>query len=138
MSKLTATTMKEVIEKILTSHGLIEQFNAREDFHVKIENEPYMPLTIEKHSRQVIVAHNYVQNGDLIPDPDMEFWIEQDGAWSPVAIQFATGHYRQCMDGVIINERERRDQVSFSNMWARNLKAKRFAEGRIIRTRDEQ
>ena len=76
--------MKTTIEKILASYGILEVFNASKDYSVKIENEPYLPLCIEKHGTKITVTHYLEQNGDLIPDPDMEFEILND-EWSPVS-----------------------------------------------------
>jgi hypothetical protein len=84
--------MKTTIEKILTAHGIFEAFQCNENFSAKIENGPYLPLCIEKHGNQVTVTHYVEQNGDLIPDPDMEFEI-LNGEWSPVALQLAIGTY---------------------------------------------
>jgi len=46
--------------------------------HQKIENKPYMPLSMDvladtEYGRVISIAHNYVQNGDLMADPDMQF-----------------------------------------------------------------
>jgi hypothetical protein len=123
--------MKTAIEKILTAHGLLKAFSANESYSVKIENKPYMPLSIEKHGNRVTVTHYFEQNGDLIPDPDMEFEVLQ-GEWSPVAIQHAIGSYYRAVefrDGKrFINPRQLRDQTSFPKMWARNLISQGFAK----------
>jgi hypothetical protein len=70
-------------------------------------------LSIEKHGSQVIIAHYFEQNGDLIPDPDMEFEVI-DGEWSPVAIQLAIGSYRRAVEyrnsKRFVSPRELKDQ----------------------------
>jgi hypothetical protein len=58
--------MKTTIEKILAAHGILEAFNANEDYSVKIENKPYLDLCIEKHGSQVTITHYLEQNGDLL------------------------------------------------------------------------
>ncbi len=122
--------MKKVIEQILAKQGKLQKFNSGE-FHIRIKNEPYMDLVVERHDKQVTITHYFEQNGDLIPDPDQEFIIGADGEWYPVAIQFATGHYvraREWRDGKeFINFRECVDQAGFSRMWARNIKAQGLA-----------
>lgn len=51
-------------------------------FHIQIENEPYMPLTIEgigtgpRGQAAISVTHYGKQNGDLMRDPEMCFEIE--------------------------------------------------------------
>ena len=77
------------------------------------------------------VAHRYEQNGDLVSDPDMEFYRDETGGWLPVnctlwngnftpAITFEgspngkpTGFYRNGL----------RELCSFASMWMRNIKA---------------
>lgn len=122
--------MKTVIEQILNRRGLLEEFHQEEDFQLRVENEPFMPLTVEKHGKSISITHYFEMNGDIIPDPDMELVIGADGEWYPVAIQFATGHYREarfCKDGKeFVNPREVRDQKQFSNMWAKNIKEQGF------------
>jgi hypothetical protein len=133
MRNFTCPAMTASIERILCAHNLLTDFMTSEDFAVRISNPPYMPLTIERHGKGVSVTHYYSQNGDLVPDPDMEFEIVTDHIWSPVAIQFATGHYRRAMelrDGkCFVNAREMREQIQFSRMWARNLTEQGFANG---------
>ncbi len=123
--------MKTTIEKILTAHGIFEAFQSNDDFSAKIENGPYLPLCIEKHGTQITVTHYVEQNGDLIPDPDMEFEI-LNGEWSPVALQLAIGTYYRASeyrDGKrFINPKQIREQTKFARMWARNLISQGFAK----------
>lgn len=123
--------MKTTIENILAAHGIMEAFNSNEDYSVKIENKPYLDLCIEKHRTQVTVTHYVEQNGDLIPDPDMEFEI-LNGEWSPVALQLAIGTYYRAAEyregKRFINPRQLREQRQFANMWAQNLLAQGFGK----------
>src|SRR5689334_16361106 len=66
--------------------------------HVRIENPPYMPLSIEVIGKNLVsVTHYYEQNGDLIPDPDMVFFTGYgiENGWVPVHYQGNTGYYQQ-------------------------------------------
>jgi hypothetical protein len=121
--------MKNVIEKILKAHGLLEIFVTSTDFHARIENEPYLPLSIEKHGKTVTVTHYSEQNGDLIANPDMEFEVTEID-WSPRAIQHADGSYFQAIiyrDGKkLINLRQFKAQKSFAKLWSRNLISQGF------------
>ena len=131
------TTMKTAIEKILDAHKQLDPFRSHNDYSVKIENSGFMPLTVEKHGEQVVVAHYFEQNGDLVPDPDMEFYAKDERDWVPVAIQHATGHYvrsARIANGIWLFEPGAvRELNQFSRMWARNLLAQGFASGRVIR-----
>jgi len=56
--------------------------------HRKIDNAPgaFLPAVIEKIGpERFSVAHYFLQYGDLVADPDLEF-VRQDGAWFPVAV----------------------------------------------------
>lgn len=137
MRTLTCSQMKSAIERILRSHELLEDFQRNSEFAVRIKNGPYLPLTIERHESRITITHYFVQNGDLVPDPDMELEQLADGSWYPVAIQFATGHYRRAMEiregKRFVNPREIREQVQFSRIWARNLIDQGFESGEAER-----
>ena len=132
------TTMKVAIEKILTELNQLDAFTKSESFAIKIANKGYMPLSIERHGKTITVTHYYEQNGDLIPDPDMEFADIGTEEWLPVAIQQSTGHYTQAAtqkDGKwMYKTRAMRELQSFSRMWARNLLTQGFAKGSIVYT----
>lgn len=78
MRKLIYQTMFEKLIKI----GIIDQ-NGHPVFkeHVKLVHKPYMDLSIDRLSSEhegtirISLAHNFVQNGDLMADPDMEIRI---------------------------------------------------------------
>jgi len=127
--KIGCSAMKQVIEKIVEARDMLTQFRSG-DFHLRIENLPYQPLAIQRNGNSVCVTHYFVQNGDLIPDPDMEFLIGADGNWYPVAIQYSNGAYfraRWSDDGKqYVDRRQVMSQTSFANMWARNIKAQGF------------
>ena len=71
--------------------GMLNRLQPRElQFHIKIENPPYMPLTIEgigtgpRKLPAVSVTHYGEQNGDLMRDPEMCFEMEiQNGGVNP-------------------------------------------------------
>ena len=54
----------------MKAHGLFEKFQTQTDFHVRLEQESYEPLVIERHGELISVAHYFEQGGDLIADPD--------------------------------------------------------------------
>lgn len=129
------TNMKAAIETILGSHGLLEAYQGGE-LAVRIRKEPFMPLSIERHGSQITVTHYFTQNGDLVPDPDMEFELIAD-TWHPVAIQLSTGHYRRAVEHHsgerLVYKREARNQVAFSSVWAKHLIDQGFASGEVER-----
>ena len=129
----TAKQMAQVINRIAQQAGMdLDKVGA----HGKIENEPYMPLCIEVIGEKLVsVAHYFVQNGDLMPDPDAVFFTGCgiDNGWVPVSIQMAIGTYRQASwveDGEIVrfDMREQAEQAAFADMWARNLHEQGFVK----------
>ena len=128
--------MKSAIEAILKAHNVLSLFQTTVDYTVKIENEPFMALCIEKHGCMVSVTHYYEVNGDLVPDPDMEFEVKGDGTWMPVAIQQGD-HYRRAVEiqngRRLVNLAQFSSQKAFSNLWARNLIAQGFSKGKLVR-----
>ena len=71
MTTLFLTT----IEHLLRSLEVLKQFQAHTDFHVRFDMPHYDRLVIERHDSLISVAHYFEQNGDLVPDPDVEVRI---------------------------------------------------------------
>lgn len=98
--------------------------------HRKVNNSTtFMAVSVDRLSEnRYSVAHNYEQNGDLMCDPDMEFYRHISGEWFPVAIQHATGYYVRAVefadDGTVKGYRVRAlaDLVSFARTWMRNIR----------------
>ena len=71
------------VAQFLHEAGLAQKVMGDESFHLKIENEPYLPLVIEAHGvggdRQLYLTHYREQNGDLIHDGEMIFEIKERG-----------------------------------------------------------
>lgn len=89
----------------------------------------YMQVSVECLTEgHYSVSHYFEQNGDLVPDPDMEFYKAETGAWMPVNITMATGYYTKALsfggNGQIASYSPGalRDLVQFANMWMRNIK----------------
>lgn len=70
------------------------------------------------------VAHRYEQNGDLVPDPDVQFAVI-NGCVVPFAIDQYCGYreHARFAGGKLthINARGQADLNSFCNMWMRNI-----------------
>lgn len=89
----------------------------------------YMPLSVERLTENhYSMAHYFEQNGDLVPDPDMEFYRGEDGKFYPVAIQMSTGYYQRAInfDGDKVAgfyPRAQREQAVFAAQWLDNVKS---------------
>ena len=130
-------TMKKIVERILAIAGItFEEFHKKRFLRVK--NAGYMDLCIdylgiENKCNKYAVAQNYIQNGDVMKDPDMQFYsiesldqwwagsFEQDGCpqISQFSILFDGENFR-------INRKLQKQQQSFSNVWSRNLHMQGF------------
>ena len=106
---------------------------------VKIQNSPYMTLTVEniglgpRGLPALSICHYGEQNGDLMRDPEMCFEMEVvDG----IATEFHPYYFRNDYAGFEQNavEEKRIDtlmihgQREFAEMWSRNLLAQGFIE----------
>ena len=131
------TRFANLIFEIVAAAGQHDRF-AQRGPHVslRIENPPYLPLNIEAwdspiagENRRISVAHYFEQEGDLVPDPEVE--IRDDG-W-PIELSQVAGYtqvtvYRE--DGpMLFAPQSKREVMHFLNeTWAPNLRAQRFIE----------
>jgi hypothetical protein len=67
------------IANFLKKAGIREAVTAGEDYHLKIENEPYIPLVVERQLDELYLTHYLEQNGDTFIDTEMVFKIQADG-----------------------------------------------------------
>jgi hypothetical protein len=130
LSQLGPAPMAHVVADILEAHGLAEAFRRAGEFHLHLENPPYMPLVIERHGDEVAVMHYFIQNGDLVRDPELVFAL---GHWTPVSItQHPLGIYRDVYlfagGRRVMNVRLVRELESFASQWAANLRAQGFTD----------
>ncbi len=89
----------------------------------------YMPVHVEclQQTRLGLlysIAHYFVSNGDLVPDPDVTV-IRGAAGWSPVSFQNAIA-YREAVrfrDGgtIEVDARQQRDLAEFCNLWMTNI-----------------
>lgn len=120
----------------------------------EIENDPYMTLTIENISdrmetpfgvgKQYSLCHYYEQEGDLMQDPEMCFFMTDNRSGnetdfqnvSVIPYQFQqanTGAFQmsiiwQDKDNVSIYERMQADHTAFAEIWLTNIKDQGFLE----------
>lgn len=131
--------MAETVERIVKAAGRQEEWAgvlARgEHFHIRIENGSLMPLVIESWrlprkpgERVISVAHYFEQNGDQVPDPDVE--ILGDGSPMNITNQFSfTRVARWDEEGELQWSPAKRYELQrFLNLWARNINAQGFIE----------
>ncbi|HPO87261.1 MAG TPA: hypothetical protein PLN86_15575 [Candidatus Hydrogenedentes bacterium] len=125
-----ATLFQTTIEKLLAAHNLLETFHTQLDFHARFDMPGYQRLVIERHGELISVAHYFKQNGDLVPDPEVELHYP---TWTPTAITQAFGIRREKFitrmnNMVLVDTRFDREVSSFLSMWARNIQAQGWAQ----------
>jgi hypothetical protein len=97
--------------------------------HLKVKNPPYMDLNIDHLSTtdkgEIIIslAHNFVQEGDLMADPDMEIMIHPHKMIEALSYQLdSLGVYQVVYPkpGKVIPKRKT-ELNRFLNQWLTNL-----------------
>lgn len=105
--------------------------------HLKLEQAAYMPLVVEVIATdQIAVSHFFIQNGDLMYDPEVVFWTAPDGNWYPVQYQLDSLGIFDChvMFGrsgqptYVKDEKKQADLKQFCTTWARNIRAQGWLE----------
>lgn len=111
--------------------------------HLRVENGGYMPLVIEHIGEGprglplISVAHTYVQNGDVMYDPEMTFevnpaMLQKPDGWGPITYRQdnlgldQTAVWRNAAGQVMIYPRLVRDLKSFARTWNKNLREQGF------------
>jgi len=128
LSRLPPAPMQRVVMDILHLQRLTDAFHTAPEFHLRLENQPYLPLVIERQADEVAVRHSFIQNGDLMRDPELTFRLPD---WSPTSItQDPVGTYRGVFLFVngrrVMNTRLAHELEAFARLWAINLRAQGF------------
>lgn len=118
--------MKEEIEKLALKH---EVPLAQVGDHFRLDMRYYDRLCVEKIGvNRISVAHYFEMNGDLVPDPDIVFFVQDSGDWCPIGINQSIGGWRSYVkmtpDGAGIEACDTVGQAEladFAEIWAQNL-----------------
>jgi hypothetical protein len=107
---------------------------------VDLTNGAFMPVHVDRMyevgpvangmppSVTYAIHHSYVQNGDLVPDPDMMFWhICINGKNHVIPMTFQQGgRYVEaveiCGSELRVARRQQREITEFANMWMENIR----------------
>jgi septum formation topological specificity factor MinE len=126
-SKKQPGILEKRIARFLETAGIREAVTQGEDFHLKIENDPYIPLIVERHLDELYLTHYLEQNGDMFIDSEMIFTIQDNGQlrFKETAVQdpFRGGEARGA-DPCGICEAAR----IFAQVFSRNILEQGFAE----------
>uniref|UniRef100_UPI0031FBF97D strawberry notch C-terminal domain-containing protein n=1 Tax=Sphaerothrix gracilis TaxID=3151835 RepID=UPI0031FBF97D len=105
------------VGKFLEEAGLSKAVMADEEFYLKVENEPYIALNIERHDDQLMLYHTLTENGDAFIDSEMVFNLSDEGSLS----------LAETAVGGPFGETRNRDR-SFAGIFAQNIREQGFAE----------
>lgn len=112
--------------------------------HLKIHNEPYMPLIIENIGNHSFhkwgdatlysLCHYYKLNGDLMQDPEMCFIVDQaqQYIYPYMFTQANLGIYQESIllgRGLpLYNKKQQADHTAFADGWLTNILEQEFLE----------
>ena len=124
--------MQSIIEALTAKNGI--DLTAA-DAYLKLTLPHYMPLVIRNDGLQLVsVYHSFMQNGDVLPDPQIIFWVHQ-GQWYPVEVTQILGGHRSYAwlseDGTQVlsfNQGAQADLASFAQLWAQNIQDQGWLE----------
>ena len=136
MKKMVYERIYDGLDRILP--GGIEGFCSDPEGYAKLTAEGYMDLNIDvqnwKEDGQtgtfrISMAHNFVQNGDVMADPDMEIRIHRDMKMAEAltyqldSLSIYQTVYTEIDGKTMINLKRKKELNSFLATWLRNIKA---------------
>ena len=65
--------------RFLREAGIEDAVMHTDEFHLRIENEPYIPLVVERQRDELYLTHYLTQNGDMFIDTEMVFTVLPEG-----------------------------------------------------------
>lgn len=134
--------MKHLIEQLADKHGInLSQVGAQ--FHLKMEGLD--SLVVENLGYgQLLVAHYFTYNGDLVPDPAIVFFISHANGWIPLQITMSlTGtqtYVLMSIDHLTVLVHHVATQeilAEFAEMWAQQIEAQGWLDSSLSEPNDE-
>ncbi len=113
----------------------IESFCSDPEGYAKLQSKGYMDLNIDvqnwkeknKKTFRISMAHNSIQNGDVMCNPDMEIRIHREAKMAE-ALTFQNDYvgvfnrvYKEG-DENMVNMKMKKELNSFLNQWLKNIK----------------
>jgi hypothetical protein len=101
--------------------------------HCRLDKAPglFMPLSVDRlGEHHFSLAHNGECNGDLMADPDMQFWISPEGEIFPYTYQNDyAGIFQEALEfdehdkPVVFYHHLQRQMTIFADQWMKNIAA---------------
>jgi len=81
----------------------------------------YDYLTEDNHNHRIALSHFYKQNGDLVPDPDMEIRVNFESETAEALTYQDTYRYDEVYDGENVDIKLKESLNEFLLQWLKNL-----------------
>ncbi|MBE9135712.1 strawberry notch C-terminal domain-containing protein [Nodosilinea sp. LEGE 07088] len=110
--------LEKRILRFLRNAGIEQDVMASQDFHLRIENEPFIPLVVERQGDELYLTHYLTQNGDMFIDSEMVFRVRGEGhiEFKETAVQSLRGGESRIPDR------------AFAQIFSKNIVQQGFAE----------
>jgi hypothetical protein len=110
--------LEKRILRFLKTAGIDQAVMETEEFHQRIENEPFIPLVVERQGDELYLTHYLTQNGDMFIDAEMVFTVLPEGQlqFKETAVQDPRGGESRIPD------------QQFAQIFSKNILKQGFAE----------
>lgn len=119
--------LEKRILRFLRNAGIEQEVMTSQDFHLRIENEPFIPLVVERQGDELYLTHYLTQNGDMFIDSEMVFrvWGEGHIEFKETAVQSLRGGESRLPDR------------AFAQIFSKNIVQQGFAEAAQLQAQAE-
>ncbi|MBD2230823.1 strawberry notch C-terminal domain-containing protein [Phormidium tenue FACHB-1052] len=110
--------LEKRILRFLRNAGIEQDVMTSQEFHLRIENEPFIPLVVERQGDELYLTHYLTQNGDMFIDSEMVFRVRAEGhiEFKETAVQSLQGGESRLPDR------------AFAQIFSKNIVQQGFAE----------
>ncbi|WP_228037630.1 strawberry notch C-terminal domain-containing protein [Nodosilinea sp. LEGE 06152] len=110
--------LEKRILRFLRNAGIEQEVMTSQEFHLRIENEPFIPLVVERQGDELYLTHYLTQNGDMFIDSEMVFRVRGEGhiEFKETAVQSLRGGESRLPDR------------AFAQVFSKNIVQQGFAE----------
>jgi predicted RNA methylase len=110
--------LEKRVLRFLRNAGIEQEVMTSQDFHIRIENEPFIPLVVERQGDELYLTHYLTQNGDMFIDSEMVFQVRGEGhiEFKETAVQSLRGGESRLPDR------------AFAQIFSKNIVQQGFAE----------
>ncbi len=128
--------LEKRILRFLRNAGIEQEVMTSQEFHLRIENEPFIPLVVERQGNELYLTHYLTQNGDMFIDSEMVFRVRGEGhvEFKETAVQSLRGGESRLPDGRKTGPEGHR---AFAQIFSKNIVQQGFAEAAQLQAQVE-